>query len=207
MTGTDSSARLTPMQDLVFESTRMLTQEAFGVWVRERSGWDLNHYELLQGRVTMTPPAGYPHGEIEANVLALLHAFAKPRALGRVFGSSQGYDLPSGDTLEPDVSFVSTRRWQEAPTPEEGKFLRVVPDLVVEILSAATAARDRGAKKAAYEASGVLEYWLVDRGVCEVVRFVRGAQGFGEGRAFRGEELMRSEVLEGLEFPVRVVFP
>ncbi len=207
MTGARSSARLTPMQDLVFESTRGLTQAAFAVWVHERSGWDLNHYELLQGRVTMTPPAGYPHGEIEANVLALLHAFAKPRGLGRVFGSSQGYELPSGDTLEPAASFVSTQRWQEAPPPEEGRFLRVVPDLVVEILSSGTAARDRGAKKAAYEASGVLEYWLVDRGAREIVRFVRGAEGFGEGRAFHVEELMRSEVLEGLEFPVRVVFP
>ena len=201
------------MQDLVFESTRLLTQEAFAGWVRERSGWDLNHYELLQGRVTMTPPAGYPHGEIEANVLALLHGFAKPRGLGRIFGSSQGYELPSGDTLEPDASFVSTLRWQQAPTPEEGKFLRVVPDLVVEILSPGTAARDRGAKKAAYEASGVLEYWLLDRSAREIVRYVRGARGvhgegaFGEGRAFREEESMPSEVLEGLAFPVRSVFP
>jgi Uma2 family endonuclease len=194
------------MQDLVFESTRALTQEAFALWVRERSRWDLNRYELLEGKVTMTPPAGYPHGEIEANVLALLHAFAKPRALGRIFGSSQGYELPSGDTLEPDASFVSTMRWEQAPAPEEGKFLRVVPDLVVEILSSGTAARDRGAKKAAYDANGVREYWLIDRSAREIVRFVRGPGGFGDARTFR-DELMDSEVLEGLEFPVRVVFP
>jgi Uma2 family endonuclease len=88
--------------------------------------------------------------------------------------------------------------------------LRVVPDLVVEILSPGTAARDRGAKKAAYEASGVLEYWLVDRSAREIVRFVRAAQGdgaFGDGRAFREDESMESEVLSGIGFPVSVVFP
>jgi Uma2 family endonuclease len=38
----------------------------------------------------------------------------------------------------------------------------VVPDLVVEVLSRSTKTRDRGEKKAIYEANGVIEYWLVD---------------------------------------------
>ena len=36
------------------------------------------------------------------------------------------------------------------------------PDLVVEILSPSTSARDRGYKKEVYEASGVPEYWIVN---------------------------------------------
>jgi Uma2 family endonuclease len=40
--------------------------------------------------------------------------------------------------------------------------LRIVPDLVVEVLSRKTASQDPGEKKAIYERNGVREYWLVD---------------------------------------------
>jgi Uma2 family endonuclease len=195
------------MHDVVFESTRTMTQDAFEEWVLERERWDPNHYELLHGRIVMTPPAGYPHGEIAANIVALLHAFVKARRLGKVFDSSQGFAFPSGDTLEPDATFVSSERWSAAPAPESGKFLRVVPDLAVEVLSSGTAPRDRGEKKAAYEANGVREYWLVDKTTREVVVFTARDGRYGRERVFADGELARSEILEGLEFAVSDVMP
>jgi len=48
------------------------------------------------------------------------------------------------------------------PPPERGKFLRIVPNLVVEILSRATSRRDRSEKKDVYERNGIAEYWIVD---------------------------------------------
>lgn|SRR5690606_3463686 len=50
------------MHDLVFESTRTVTPKEFAEFVatREAAG-DTGHYELLNGRVVMSPPAGYPH--------------------------------------------------------------------------------------------------------------------------------------------------
>ena len=44
----------------------------------------------------------------------ILVDFAETNNLGKVFGSSTGYNLPSGDTLEPDVSFVSGETRQTA---------------------------------------------------------------------------------------------
>lgn len=57
------------MHDLVFESTRTVTPKEFAEFVatREAAG-DTGHYELLNGRVVMSPPAGYPHGEVGSNV-------------------------------------------------------------------------------------------------------------------------------------------
>jgi Uma2 family endonuclease len=195
------------MQEVVFESTRTMPQEAFEEWVRERQGWDPNHYELLHGRIVMTPPAGYPHGEIAANVVALLHGFVKPRRLGRVFDSSQGFAFPSGDTLEPDATFISNQRWEAAPPPVDGKYLRVVPDLVVEVLSSGTASRDRGEKKAAYAENGVREYWIVDKTAHEIVVFALEGKRYGGERSFADGERAQSAVLVGLEFEVAEVFP
>jgi Uma2 family endonuclease len=195
------------MQEVVFESTRTMSPVAFEEWVLERQPWDPNRYELLHGRVVMTPPAGYPHGEIAANVVALLHGWVKPRQLGKVFDSSQGFAFPSGDTLEPDATFVSRERWAAAPPPEQGKFLRVIPDLVVEVLSTGTASRDRGEKKAAYEANGVREYWIVDKNAREIVVFTARDGRYGQEQVFAEGETARSTILGELAFPVADLFP
>jgi len=194
------------VQDLVFESSRWLTQEDFAAWAAERARRrDENHYELLNGRIVMTPPAGYPHGQIGSAIQFMLVSAVRSRSLGKVFDSSQGFELPSGDTVEPDHSFVSSSRWAAAPAPEVGKFLRVVPDLVVEVLSASTTSYDRGEKKAIYERNGVLEYWLVDPRAREVVVFRLENGRFDLGTPVAETERFRSEVL-GAEVGVGDLF-
>jgi Uma2 family endonuclease len=56
-----------------------------------------------------------------------------------------------------------------------GLYKKGPPDLVVEILSPATAARDRDLKRRLYERPGVAEYWIVDHelGAVDVWRFSR----------------------------------
>ena len=191
----------------VFESIETYTQVEFEDLVaeRERLGDD-HHYELLNGRVVMTPPAGYPHGGIEAALLRIIGSFVRAGKLGRVCGSSQGFALPSGDTVEPDASFVSEERWNAGPAPIPGKFLRVVPDLVVEILSTRTASRDRGEKKAIYERAGVREYWLVDSRARTVVRFARVRDRFDRGSTSSAGEAVESIVLAGLRVSVDELF-
>ena len=196
------------MHDLIFESTRTVTPEEFAkfVAIREAAG-DTGHYELLNGRVVVNPPAGYPHGEIGSNVQRLLATFVWDRKLGRVFDSSQGFELPSGDTVEPDHAFVSRERWAAAPTPEPGRFLRVVPDLIVEVLFGRTASQDRGEKKAIYERNGVLEYWLVDPRSEEVTVFHAVAGRFDGGSVYTCTDRVSSQALQGLTIDVRDLMP
>jgi Uma2 family endonuclease len=196
------------MHDLVFESTRTVTPEEFAAFVGAReSAGDRGHYELLNGRVVMNPPAGYPHGEIGSNVQGLLRDFIRPRKLGRLFDSSQGFKLPSGDVVEPDHAFVSKERWTAAPAPVPGQVLRVVPDLVVEVLSASTASQDRGEKKAVYERNGVLEYWLVDARSTEVTVFHSIDGRFDGGTVYGVTDSLSSRILEGLAIEVRELMP
>jgi Uma2 family endonuclease len=193
------------LPELAFESTRTLSQEEFAAWVAARWRGDLNHYELLDGRVVMTPPAGYPHGAIEAALGGILEPFVRKRTLGKCFGSSQGFEVPSGDTVEPDYSFVSAERWHAMPPPEEGRFLRVVPDLVVEILARSTAALDRGEKKDVYERSGVREYWPIDPRARALLVYTRQGDRFDTGRTFAEGQPFSSAVLPGLAFDVASV--
>jgi Uma2 family endonuclease len=196
------------MDEVSFESTCAMDQAEFGAWVARRARWDPNRYELLNGRIVMNPPAGYPHGQVGNRIQRLLGNFVAIRSLGEVFDSSQGFDLPSGDTIEPDHSYVSRERWAAMPAPEDGKFLRVAPDLVVEVLSISTASRDRGEKKAIYERNGVREYWLVDpRARTLTVFALRDADRYDRGRVFTDDDRATSDVLAGLEFTVRELLP
>src|SRR5690348_6844226 len=110
-----------PMQT-AFRSEEQFTQAEFFDWLQNVPASDPHHYELLGGRIVMTPPAGYPHGRLDARVCAALESHVSRGRLGFVFGSSQGYDLPTGDSVEPDVSFISTARMAIGPQPEVGQF-------------------------------------------------------------------------------------
>jgi Uma2 family endonuclease len=123
-----------------------------------------------------------------------------------VFGSSIGYNLPSGDTLEPDVSFVSAERWARGPQVGRGHFLRIVPNLVVEILSPATAHRDRVEKKKVYEANGVDELWLVDPVRRDVTVLQLAAEKYDRGRRLGTRGTLRSQLLPGFQTPTRLLF-
>lgn len=192
--------------ETAFISTETFTRRAFKRWVQDRPMADINRYELTNGRIVMTPPAGWEHAEVEAKVIRILGDFAGRHSLGKVFGSSAGYDLPSGDTLEPDASFISQERWAKGPQVERGEFLKIVPSLVVEILSPATARRDRTDKKRIYEANGVEEYWLVDPYQREVTVFHLVGGKYGAGKRVGIRHKLRSQVLAGFEVLTRFLF-
>ncbi len=194
------------MQNLAFRSYDRMSQAEFAGWLDTLPAGDLHHYELLDGFVVMEPPAGWPHGQIEARVVARLDAFLGSKPRGRLFGSSQGFNLPSGDTVEPDIAFVSNERWQELERPVRG-FPAVVPDLVVEILSPSTKRIDQKQKKRIYERNGVREYWLIDPASQSVRCLVLTAHGFDEGRVFSVDQTLASHVLPGPRIPVAELFP
>jgi len=192
--------------ETTFVSTDRFNQRAFKRWAETRPATDINHYELTNGRIVMTPPAGWGHGEIEARMSRMLFDFVDSKKLGKVFGSSTGYNLPSGDTLEPDISFISAQRWAKGPHVGRGQFLKIVPNLVVEILSPATAQRDRVEKKRIYEANGVDELWLVDPTRRDLTVFQLAVGQYGQGRHYGSRQTLRSRSLPEFHTPVRFLF-
>jgi Uma2 family endonuclease len=188
-----------------FRSEERFTQAQFYDWLREYGRWAKGRYELIGGRIVMTPPAGFPHSKVIAKLVSILLPYVEERRLGEVFESSAGYELPSGDTLAPDASFISTGRLAAGPSPERGKFFGIVPDLAIEVLSDSTATRDRTEKKDIYALNGVDEYWIVDTESHEVTVHHRdGAQLAAEEPLRSGP--IRSRVLPDLALSVEQLF-
>jgi Uma2 family endonuclease len=115
-------------------------------------------YEVIDGELVVTPAPGLRHQRIATDLVTALNAFVRDHGLGQVFAGPVDVLFAEGDYLQPDIVFVRTGN--EHLLSERG--IEGPPDLVVEILSPSTAARDRGVKLERYRYFGVPEYWVVD---------------------------------------------
>jgi Uma2 family endonuclease len=114
--------------------------------------------ELIDGVMIMPSPPTDRHEKLQIFLLRLIGEYAEWLDLGEVRGSSTAVELAEDQVAEPDVLFVARARANIIG--DAGVF--GAPDLVVEVLSASTAAYDRGPKFRAYERAGVRELWLID---------------------------------------------
>lgn len=96
-------------------------------------------YELVRGELRKMTPAGNVHGRIAMRVAWPLARYVEEKQLGAVYAAETGFRLADDpDTVRaPDVAFVGRKRL-EAVGEVEG-FWPGAPDLVVEVISPATA--------------------------------------------------------------------
>ena len=93
--------------------------------------------------------------------------------MGKIYVAPFDVVLSDTDVVQPDVIFVSNQR-SDIITADN---VRGAPDLVVEILSPATAERDRTLKLDLYAQHGVQEYWIVDPDPKTITVLVRAGKG------------------------------
>jgi Uma2 family endonuclease len=158
--------------------------------------------ELVYGFVREPPAPTYGHQAVVTNLGALLHRHVRRRRLGRVVVAPVDVvlDQKRALVLQPDLVYVSTERARIVTDRVFG-----APDLVVEVLSMGTAARDRTQKLEWYRHYGVRECWLVDPFDCSVEVRVLSAPG-AEARRFEDGERVRSVVLPRLRLAVTHLF-
>ena len=107
----------------------------------------------------MTPAPATRHQIIVGRLLHLLLSYLETHPVGTVLTAPYDVLLSDTDIVQPDVLYV--RNNSKAQVTE--KNVQGPPDLVVEILSPGTAARDRDLKRKRYERFGVQEYWPLIR--------------------------------------------
>lgn len=94
---------------------------------------------------------------------------------------------------------------KQHPKPVTGRFYRIVPDFVVEILSPSTSRRDRNEKRRIYEKNGISEYWIVDPPRRRVDALRLDAGKYSTPVVFvRGT--IESSALPGLRIPLDTIF-
>lgn len=119
---------------------------------------DDERWELLYGELTMAPSPTTAHQTVLFNLARVLADFAELASLGQVFVAPFDVVLSDTNVVQPDIVFISRDRIQMLTEAN----IRGAPDLVVEVLSPATASRDWRVKLDLYAEHGVQEYWVVD---------------------------------------------
>ncbi|HWQ35345.1 MAG TPA: Uma2 family endonuclease [Blastocatellia bacterium] len=114
--------------------------------------------EWVDGEV-ITMTVSSEHQELTIFLTALLRFYAEAHESGRVFGEPfQMKTSPELPGRSPDLFFVATKRLSKL----KKHYFDGPADLVIEVISPESRARDRGEKFYEYEQGGVKEYWLID---------------------------------------------
>ena len=138
-------------------------------WTRadlDRLPDDGNRYEVVDGRLFVTPAPSAVHQQIVAWLSARITPFVVANGVG-VVHQSPSVMVKDDSQVEPDLMVLPNGvfiDWSRAPTPI----------LVVEVLSRSTRRRDLNEKRDFYIGRAVEEYWVVDREDRSVVRFRGG---------------------------------
>lgn len=166
-------ATIAPWAEPVPGVERLVTAEELLHWPEDRQyPW---RYELMAGRLMRMSPPGFEHGEVTLNLSSPLHRFVKAHGLGVVTAAETGYLLSrphEGDTVfAPDIAFVSVARLAGQPargTAGRRSYLRVAPDLAIEVASPDQHRPEMAAKALQYLPAGVQTVWIIWPGRREV---------------------------------------
>jgi len=146
---------------------------------------DGNRYEVIAGEVYVTPSPHHGHQLAIVRIAGEFQAYTRAHGIGQIYTGPIDVLLSDSDYLVPDLVFVREER--RGILSDRG--IEGVPDLVIEVISPSTAARDRGLKRERYARFGVPVYWVVDvaRQHVEVYRLSDDPDG--------GPEIVRDELV------------
>src|SRR5215208_4939368 len=139
-TARDPTAGIIPLEEGPIMAMRN------GVQLLAEDIWDTpddgNRYEVIDGDLYMTPPPVEIHQRGAGNLFGFIWQYLLAHPVGSVYAAPIGVTLDDANGLQPDIVYVSNER--RGIIKERG--FEGAPDLVVEVLSPSTEARDRGVK-------------------------------------------------------------
>lgn len=172
---------------------------------------DDERWELIDGiAYNMSPAPSRQHQELSRELFARLYDVLKDKECETYYAPFD-VRLPDTDTAEEDQTFTVVQPdivvvCDLSKLDDRG--CKGAPDLIIEILSPSTAAKDLKIKRDLYERHGVKEYWLVhptDKTVMIYNSIVDDNQ-YGKADVYAGEDIIVSQVIEGLKINLIDVF-
>jgi Uma2 family endonuclease len=161
---------------------------------------DGNRYEVIDGELYVSPPPIEPHQRASGALHYYVTHHVRQRRLGRVYFAPLGVVLDEENGVQPDLVYISRERL--GIIAERG--VEGAPDLVVEILSPSTRARDRGIKMRRYAAAGIPHYWFVDPRTSSLEEYHLTEQGYELVGSYGPGSISRPALfpVPGLEIPI-----
>ncbi len=177
------------------------------VWdFAHQPGNDSIHFELIDGDLLEMAPPGLEHGSLASLLTHYLLSFVMKHNLGIVTVET-GYHPPETriTLLSPDVAFLSRARM---PQSDPVKYVPVMPDLAVEIMSPRDSLRQLRSKASLYLRNGTELVWIVKptEASVEVCRAGGGAE-LQIDSVGRDGKLLGEPVLPGFELELKRLFP
>ena len=164
---------------------------------------DDTRYELIHGElILMAPSPRTAHQLTQGRLGSRLLFFVETNALGWVFFAPFDVALSDTDVVQPDLMFISNER-AHIITQDN---IRGAPDLVIEILSPSTAARDRTVKRNLYAKHAVKEYWQVDTDAKTVAVLLLSGGDYELMGIYGDGQTLTSPTLEGFTLNLRDIF-
>jgi len=165
--------------------------------------------EIINGVIyDMTPAPLRKHQEISGELFARFHNYLKGKPC-RVYHAPFDVLLPeqkekseeATTVVQPDLTVICDK------SKLDDRGCIGAPDLVIEIISKSTAAKDFGIKLSLYEKVGVKEYWVVqpDLELVLVYTLVNGA--YGRNASYSKENSVQVGIFEDLTIDLKEIFP
>lgn len=163
---------------------------------------ETKRYELLGGDLMMAPAPKPYHQDVLRNLLRILDVYLRIQSAGKLYPAPIDVILSEEDVVQPDILFIS----QERLDIIHEDAIHGAPDLVIEIVSPATAGRDRTLKRTLYARYGVAEYWLVDPDSKSIEVLSLGPQGYRTAGRYERDQTLSSPLLAGLSITLDDIF-
>ena len=185
------------------EPDRVFTYQDYLTWN------DNERWELINGvAYNMTPAPSVNHQRVSRQLLLQIGIFLSDKPC-EVFSAPLDVRLPetnekdedTKNVVQPDIVVIC----DSSKLDEKG--CKGAPDLIIEIVSPASASIDNIKKMELYEKNGVKEYWIVHP-IYKIVTIYKIMENglYGKPEIYSEEDKIEVELLKGLTIDLSLVF-
>jgi Uma2 family endonuclease len=164
---------------------------------------DDQDYEIIDGALYMSPRARPGHQIVAAKFTHILMGHVLDHGLGEVIPDADLIVDDRNTYISPDIMFFRADRIRNL---DRNDFIRLIPDLIVEILSPSSVDYDRRTKRQTYETLGVPHYWIADPRSHTVAENVLQPSGQYQQRVVGPDGPFRPALFPNLEIDLTRIF-
>ncbi|MFC4768232.1 Uma2 family endonuclease [Effusibacillus consociatus] len=170
---------------------------------------DDERWELINGMpYNMTPAPSTKHQDVLGELFTEFRVYLRDKSCRvfvapfdvRLFAENDN-DENVYNVVQPDITVVCEK------SKIDDKGCKGSPDLIVEVLSPATAKKDKNEKRKLYQQAKVKEYWIVDPLNETVEVFMLKEDGkFHDSETYSKEDQLKVGIFEDLTIDLKLIF-